>query len=213
MIAGGGKVSAASRGIGRNGAGPPVRVLGIGGSTRLGSTSLAALRSALRLAAEAGAETALADVRTLALPLYDEDRAVADYPASLGHLLAAARAADAYLLCTPTYLGTIAGALKNVLDLLSFLASEAPPYLGGKPVGLMAVGGANAAQALVALQQTAQSLNGLVVPTVVTVPRWAIGAGSEGLVDAAIRRRLQRMTGELVDVGGRLRRPIMAGVD
>jgi FMN reductase len=195
--------------IERNGTGPPVRMLGIGGSTRLGSTSLAALRAALRLAEEAGAETALADVRTLALPLYDEDRALVDYPASLDRLLAEARAADAYVLCTPTYLGTIAGAVKNVLDLLSFLANDAPPYLGGRPVGLVAVGGANAAQALVALQQAAQSLHGLVVPTAVTVPRWAIGAEGEGLEDEAIRRRMQRMTGELIDVGRRLRRPAL----
>lgn len=197
---------------GTNGAGPPVRVLGIGGSTRRGSSSLAALTAALELAAAAGAETALADVRALGLPLYDEERALEDYPASLGRLLAEVRGADAFLLCTPTYLGTVAGAVKNALDALSFLAGDDPPYFGGKPVGLLALGGANAADALTALGHAARSLNGLVVPTAVVVPARAIDGGSGAIVDEAVRRRVGRMVGELVDLGRRLRRPVEAGV-
>ena len=193
---------------GPNGSGPPVRVLGIGGSTRRGSRSLAALMAALRLAAEIGAETTLADVRALDLPLFDEDRPLAAYPASLAWLLAEARAADAVLLCTPTYLGTVAGAMKNALDALSLLADDRPPYLGGKPVGVMAFGGANAANGLTALEQAARSLNGLVVPTAVAVPGPAIDGASGAVVDEAVGRRLGRMVGELVALGRRLRQPV-----
>ena len=45
---------------------------------RRGSLSLTALRAALRLAEEAGAEALLADVRAFDLPVYDEDRLPAD---------------------------------------------------------------------------------------------------------------------------------------
>ena len=197
---------------GTNGSGSPPRVLGIGGSTRRGSSSLAALAAALGLAAAAGAETALADVRALGLPLYDEDRALEEYPASLGWLLAEVRAADAYLLATPTYLGTVAGGVKNALDALSFLVGDDPPYFGGKPVGLLALGGANAADALTALGHAARCLNGLVVPTAVVVPARAIDGGSGAIVDEAVRRRVGRMVGEVVDVGRRLRRRVGVGV-
>ncbi|MDP9364036.1 MAG: NAD(P)H-dependent oxidoreductase [Chloroflexota bacterium] len=194
---------------GTNGSGPPVRVLGIGGSTRRGSRSLAALRAALALAAEAGAETVLADVRALGLPLFDEDRDGTDDPASLGWLLAQARAADALVFCSPTYLGTVAGGVKNALDCLSLLAADDPPYLGGKPVGVMAVGGANAANAIEALGQAARSLRGLTVPTAVAVPERALDTAG-ALADEAVRRRLGRMVGEVIDLGRRLR-PDAAG--
>ncbi len=196
--------------IGQNGAGPPVRVLGIGGSTRWGSRSLAALRAALGLAEGMGAETALADVRALGLPLYDEDRPPAAYPAALAWLLAEARAADALLLCTPTYLGTVAGAMKNVLDALSFLADDRPPYLGGKPVGVMAFGGANAANAITALEQAARCLNGLVVPTAVVVPGRAVDGASGAVDDEGVGRRMGRMVGEVVELGGRRRPAVVA---
>lgn len=189
---------------GTNGAGSPVRLLGIGGSTRRRSGSLAALRATLRLAEAAGAATALADVRALGLPLYDEERALPDYPASLGWLLTEARAADGLLLCSPTYLGTVAGATKNVLDLLSLLAGNTPSLLGGRPVGLMATGGANAFGAIDALGQAARSLNGLAVPTVVMVGNGAIGPTGE-IAHEATRRRLDRMVAEVIDLARRLR--------
>ncbi|MGH2613994.1 MAG: NADPH-dependent FMN reductase, partial [Thermomicrobiales bacterium] len=85
---------------------PPLRVLGIGGSTRRVSKSLVLLRNALHLVADAGAEVTLADVRALDLPIYDHDRPLRDYPPSLHEMLAAARAADAYVLCSPAYHGT-----------------------------------------------------------------------------------------------------------
>ena len=65
----------------------PIRVLGIGGSTRRDSKSLVLLQSALHLAADAGAEVTLADVRALDLPIYDHDRPLQDYPSSLHELL------------------------------------------------------------------------------------------------------------------------------
>ncbi|MDQ3514689.1 MAG: NAD(P)H-dependent oxidoreductase, partial [Chloroflexota bacterium] len=67
----GGLVIGSDDDMGLTGARRPLRVLGIGGSMRLGSKSLGALESALALAREAGAETTLASVRDLALPVYD----------------------------------------------------------------------------------------------------------------------------------------------
>ena len=191
-----------------NGTAPtPVHLLGIGGSPRRGSRSLTALSATLRLAEEAGAATTLADVRTLDLPLYDADRPLDNYPPSLPRLFAEIRAADALLLCTPTYHGTVAGGLKNVLDALDPLGNDDPPYFAGKPVGLMAVGGGGAANAITALQHAVRALNGLTVPTAVMVPGRAVDPATGALTDEPTLRRTRRMVTELLDIAARLRRP------
>src|SRR5262245_54479857 len=64
----------------------PVRIVGIGGSTRQGSKSLALLKHALRVAADTGAIATLGDVRALALPLYDDDLPLSAYPLALSAL-------------------------------------------------------------------------------------------------------------------------------
>jgi FMN reductase len=184
----------------------PIRVLGIGGSTRRDSKSLALLQSALHLAADAGAGVTLADVRALDLPIYDHDRPLHDYPSSLHELLAAARAADAYILCSPTYHGTVSGAVKNALDALNFLEVEDPPYLASKPVALMALGGGGAANVLNSLHHVTRALNGLSIPTTVIAHGSAIREGE--ISDEAVRRRLFRLVHELLDLAVRLRSPV-----
>ncbi len=186
----------------------PVRLLGIGGSTRRESRSLAVLETALRLAENRGARTALADVRAMNLPLFDEDGPLPDRsPPALTWLLNEVRTADGYLLCSPTYHGTLSGAVKNILDALTPLGEDDPPYLAGRPVGLVALGGAGAANTITALHHAARALGGLTVPTVVVVPSKAVDLRAREVVDHAVRRRLAVMAGEVVDLACRLRAP------
>jgi FMN reductase len=184
-----------------------MRLLGIGGSTRQGSKTLIALETALALAREAGAESVLADVRALALPVFDDDLPLAAYPPTLAWLLDEARRADAYLLASPTYHGTISGAVKNVLDALNFLGEDGGDYFAGKPVGLIAHGGSSAANVLTALHHAARALNGLTVPTVVAVPGAAIDTVRREVTDPGARNRLAALVGETIDLAWRLRRP------
>jgi FMN reductase len=184
--------------------GTPLRILGIGGSTRQGSQSLLVLKAALSIAEEAGTQTVLADVRELNLPLYNSELSLDAYPASLSWLLQEARAADAYILCSPTYHGTITGSLKNVLDALEFLGSDTPPYFGGKVVGLMALGG-GAHNVINSLHHTARALNGLVVPTVTSVSSATLDPATGRLSDAAVSRRMQVMIEQMMDLTRRLK--------
>jgi FMN reductase len=186
----------------------PIRVLGIGGSTRRGSKSLALLQSALHAAEAAGASVALADVRELNLPIYDDDVAIVDYPPALTALLDAARAADAYILCSPTYHGTVSGAVKNALDALNSLYDDEPSYLGGKPVALMALGGGSGANVITALQHATRALNGLAITTAVIAGGNAIAGGR--VADENVERRLRLMVDELLELAVRLRRPAAA---
>jgi FMN reductase len=183
----------------------PLRILGLGGSIRQGSKSLVLLRTALEHAEEDGAVVELADVRSLALPIYDEDLPLADYPPSLHALLRAAREADAYILCSPTYHGTLSGAVKNALDTLNFLGDNEPRYFAGKPVGLMALGGGGAANTLTSLQHAARGLNGLVIPRVVIAGTSAVSDGD--VADEQVRGRVRWMMEELLELAQRLRRP------
>jgi FMN reductase len=180
-----------------------LRVLGIGGSTRAGSRSLILLRHALRAAESAGAGVALADVRQMALPMYDDDLPLDGYPASLGQLLDSAREADAFIFCSPTYHGTITGAVKNALDCLNFLVDDTPRYLQGKPIALMALGGGSAANVITALDHSARGLNGIVLPTTVISSGSAVQDGE--VTDARVQQRVQAMVTELLDVTARLR--------
>ncbi len=181
----------------------PIRVLGIGGSTRQGSKSLVLLKSALREIEAAGAAVTLADVRALDLPIYDDDRPLEEYPPSLHRLLASARAADAFVFCSPTYHGTVSGAVKNALDALNFLFDDDPRYLGGKPVALLALGGGGAANVLNSLHHATRALNGLTIPTTVIASGGAIHEGE--VTDESVRRRLHTMAHELLDLTVRLR--------
>lgn len=185
----------------------PVRILGIGGSTRQGSRSQIVLETALRLAEEAGAWPVPATVRDLGLPVFDDDLPLAAYPPTLTWLLDEARQADAFLICSPTYHATIAGGVKNVLDALNFLGDDDPPYFGGKPVGLLAYGGGSAANVLTSLYHATRALGGLTVPTVVAVPGSAVDGERRDVTDPGARRRLGVLVGEVVDLAWRLRRP------
>jgi FMN reductase len=56
-----------------------LRVVGIGGTLREGSTGLGALRRSLGAAQAAGVETELLDLRELNLPMYEPGRPLEEY--------------------------------------------------------------------------------------------------------------------------------------
>ncbi len=190
-----------------------VRILGIGGSTRQGSKTLVVLKTALRLAEEAGATAVLADVRELDLPVYDDDRPLEAYPAALCRLIKEATRADAFLFASPTYHGTVTGAVKNVLDALNFLWNETDPYLQGKPVGLLALGGPGAVNTINALHHSARGLNGLSVPTTAAVPGGGVDQAAGTVPDKTGLGRIQATVSEVIDLASRLRRPITVPVE
>jgi FMN reductase len=91
-----------------------LKLLGVAGSLREESYSTRALRLVLELAQARGAETRLLDLRTVSLPLYTPDAETApEVVASVGEVV---RWADAFVLATPDYHGSMSGAMKNFLD-------------------------------------------------------------------------------------------------
>jgi chromate reductase len=138
-------------------------VLVLTGSARKGSFTRA-LGTAL---AEALPDAVLAPVLT-ALPWFDQDLEAAG-PAAVEALRAQVAAADAVVVVTPEYNGTIPGLLGNAIDWLS------RPYgqgaLSGKPVLAVAAspGAVGGARAVVALRTVLGNTGAQLVGPPVTV--------------------------------------------
>ena len=183
----------------------PVRILGLGGSTRAGSTTERVLTAVLRLAGEAGAQTTLLSVRELDLPMFNDDIPFEELPDMLHTLLAEVRAADGFVLASPTYHGTISGAFKNVLDFLHVDNRVPRTYFDERPVGLVAFGGPSALNVINALSHSVRGMRGIQAPTVLTAGRNAVDAGTAAFADDATHARAGKMVGEVIRLARLLR--------
>src|SRR5438045_5408730 len=93
-----------------------MKVLAISGSLRRDSLNTRLLRAAAELA-PSGVEVELLDPSVLKeLPLYDADDDGVTPPVAARRLRGSIRLADAILVATPAYNGTIPGGLKNAID-------------------------------------------------------------------------------------------------
>ena len=136
-----------------------MKIVGLGGSLGLHSSSLAALEIALEGAAQTGAETQLLDIRRLDLPFYVPGATT--IPASVHEVCQAVHSADGLIWSSPLYHGTISGAFKNALDWLETLRDRRPPYLTDKVVGLISTaGGVQGLQAVNTMEFVVRALRG-----------------------------------------------------
>ena len=177
-----------------------MRVVGIGGTLREGSSSLGTLRRALEGAEESGAETELLDLRELDLPMYEPGLALDEYRPEVREFVEAMRRADALIFSTGAYHGTLAGVTKNALDFAQFLSRDDRPYLHRRVVGLISTadGEQAATNANRAMVDTVHALRGVVAPMMVAIPRaWQITDEDGNVTDEKYGARLDRL-GEIV---------------
>jgi FMN reductase len=113
-------------------------IVGIGGTTRPGSSSEKALRYALGLADALGADVELFDGASINLPMYTPESAVRTEAAQ--RMIAALRRAHGVILSTPCYHGSVSGLVKNALDYMEDMSRDPEPYLDGRAVGLIVCG-------------------------------------------------------------------------
>ncbi len=136
-------------------------------------------------------------MRELGLPLYSDEHA----PPAAAHALAGAvYGADALIWSSPTYHGSVSGAFKNALDWLILLAGHDPPYLAGKPIGLVTTaGGVQGLQAVNTMDFIARALRGWSVPLVLPVARSGQSFDPDGrLTDEAVAGQLRQLGAEVV---------------
>ncbi|MBA3792450.1 MAG: NAD(P)H-dependent oxidoreductase [Actinomycetota bacterium] len=184
-----------------------LKVVGIGGTLREGSSSLGALRRALDSAEDVGAEVELLDLRELALPMYEPGRPLDDYGLEVRRFVEAVREADALILSTAAYHGTLAGITKNALDFAQFLAREEQPYFDGRIVGLISTAGGDqaATNANGAMINVVHALRGIVAPLMVAIPRaWRITDEDGNITDENQGGRLDQLGALVVELAERV---------
>lgn len=91
----------------------PIKILGVGSSMRESSFSTTALKIALDFSKNQGAETILLDLRQTQLPMfYSQEQKTKEIEEVTNYV----KWADAFLLATPDYHGSMSGSMKNFLD-------------------------------------------------------------------------------------------------
>jgi chromate reductase, NAD(P)H dehydrogenase (quinone) len=176
-----------------------VHILGLCGSLRTGSLNLRLLEAAGRsLTDEVSLE--LSD-HVAALPLFDEDLEAEPLPVAVQRFYASIRNADAILVASPEYNGSLTGPLKNALDWASRPAGDA--VLGGKPLAVVGAspGRFGAAWAQAETRRIADRIGARVVPLDLPVAGAADAFTVSGdLRDPDLARRLDRLMTALVDL-------------
>ena len=166
-----------------------MKIVGLGGSLASGSQSRAALATALAAAEDAGAETALLDLRELDLPLYSQE---AEPTPNVLQMVETLASADGLLWSSPLYQGSVSGSFKNALDWLHLPSGNV--YLTDRVIGLISVaGGAQGVQAINTMEFCVRALRGWAVPLVVPISRGSVH-------DEAVERQLRMLGTEVVRI-------------
>ena len=173
-------------------------VLAISGSLRRDSHNTRLLGATRRLL-PAGADLELFS-RLAEIPPYSEDEEHV-VPPAVAALRAAIAAADAILIATPEYNGSIPGQLKNALDWISRPPAGSP--LRGKPVAVIgaSTGLFGAVWAQAELRKVLGTIGARVVDLELPVGQAHEALGEDGLPsDPPAREQLQAVLDALVDL-------------
>jgi len=175
-------------------------ILGLGGTTRMRSSSELAVRAALAELRARGAQTVQLSGPELVLPIYaPEDSARHPNAERLVDLM---RRCDGIIVASPGYHGSISGLIKNALDYCEDLARDQNPYLDGKPFGAIACafGWQATGSTLVALRSVAHALRAWPTPFGVAVNSTSRLFDDDGnCIDDAFRNGVSIMAGQMLD--------------
>ena len=174
-------------------------IVGIGGTTRDGSTSEQALVIALKAAQAAGAETEMFAGKDLQLPMYDPDPNSMTEAAK--HLVASLRRADGVIFASPCYHGGVSGLIKNAIDYIEEMRADERVYLDGRAVGAIGCGYGfqGPGMVLAQLRQMTHALRGWPVPLGVGVNAAVVKFKDGGCSEPAIAKQIEIMAGQVVD--------------
>jgi FMN reductase len=176
-----------------------VLILGIGGTSRPGSSSEKVLVQALEVVGAMGCETAILSGESLDLPMYGTDRSrITGKTRSLVRLM---RRCDGLLISSPAYHGSVSGMIKNALDYAEELREDDRPYLDGRAVGCFAVAngwqGANAT--LTSLRAIVHALRGWPTPLGAAINTNTNAFAADKLADDALHLQISAIASQVVD--------------
>ncbi len=171
-----------------------IRITGVCGSLSADGATRKALAIALRGAAEYDAETALLELRDFNLVFYGSVPEN-EYPPDVFQLRQALKDSQGIMLATPEYHGSLTGALKNMLDLMTIEDFET------KIIGLVGVAGGDigAINSLNTMKTICRNLHCWVLPQEVSIANSAQTFNDDGTVnDPAIEERLLNVGRQVV---------------
>jgi FMN reductase len=111
-------------------------IVGIGGTTRAGSSSEKLLQFALARAREFGARTEVLAGADILLPIYAPESP--ERTDTARHFIEVLRRANGIVVASPGYHGSLSGLIKNALDYAEDMRGDVLPYFEGRAVGLIA---------------------------------------------------------------------------
>lgn len=189
---------------GRDGNGQDLMFVGIGGSTRAGSSTEVLVTAVLDAVGRRGARTSLYSGPALILPPYEQTPGCTEAGAAL---IADVRRADGLVVGSPGYHGTISGLVKNALDFLEELRGDDPPYLDRKAVACVttAYGWQAAVNTLTTLRQVVHALRGWPTPYGIAVNVAAGLTGEDGSLDPRLRESVETVAEQLVEFATAMR--------
>jgi FMN reductase len=173
-----------------------LKVLGVAGSLRVGSYSSRALRLVLELAGRRGAKTRFLELRAVPLPLYNpDDESATDAVREVGE---AVLWADAFVLASPDYHGTLSGAMKNFLD---YHWSE----FAGKLFGYVCASHEKGLTVMEGMRTAVRQCYGWSLPYGLSVHGEHDFDEAGAVVNARLESRLRMLARDVVTYGGLLR--------
>ena len=177
-----------------------VKIVGIGGSLRPDSTSYLALTLAIQRVQALGASTEILDLRQMQLPFCTGGNDYPGYP-DVMRLRETVQEADALILASPEYHGSLSGVLKNALDLMSF------DHMSGKVTGLISVlGGQHNSNALNDLRVIMRWVHAWVIPEQIAIGQSWKAFGEDGkILDEKLSQRFDQFAQSLVENTRKLR--------
>lgn len=183
-------------------------IVGIGGTTKPGSSTEKALSIALDAARRAGATTTLLAGPMLAnLPLYSPEEA--QRTELQQQFVETVRRADGLILATPAYHGGISGLLKNAIDLLEDLRDDVRPYFHDRAVGCIvtAYGWQGAGTTLTSVRTIVHALRGWPTPLGITVnSAERIFDGNGACIDSKLQSQFEMLARQVVEFAVRMHR-------
>lgn len=191
-------------------------IVGLGGTTREGSSTEKALRYALAVCEREGATTAFfGGVELATLPLYAPESPERTDLAQ--RLIKELRGADGIMLASPGYHGSVSGLVKNAIDYTEDMRSDERVYFSGRAVGLIATGAGwqGVVSTLEALRAIVHALRGWTTPMGVALNTSTPAFDASGApADERTRFGLDTMAHEVMLFARRaLDEPELAGPD
>ena len=160
-----------------------MRLVGISGSLRAGSSNQLLLAAAARLAPPGQTLTVYSELDRL--PHFNPDLDTDTPPAAVQQLRDRFDAADGVLISTPEYIHGVPGGLKNCLDWL--VGSCA---LAGKPTGLVLASAGDGRHATAALSEILATMGAMLLPEATISIPGSRATVRGGRVDASVEAKL-----------------------